>query len=56
MGDLMKANGYARFSSDEQKNGNSIARQTQNIEDYCHRNGLSLSETLRLKFSIPSSH
>jgi DNA invertase Pin-like site-specific DNA recombinase len=38
--------GYARFSSDEQKGGNSIERQTQNIKGYCQRNGLTLSEIL----------
>jgi DNA invertase Pin-like site-specific DNA recombinase len=43
---LLKAIGYIRFSSDEQANGDSIARQRANIESYCQRNGLTLAEIL----------
>ena len=42
----MKAIGYIRFSSDEQGNGDSIGRQTANIQIYCQRNALTLTETL----------
>jgi DNA invertase Pin-like site-specific DNA recombinase len=42
----MKAIGYIRFSSDEQGNGDSIGRQTSNIQSYCQRNALALEKTL----------
>jgi DNA invertase Pin-like site-specific DNA recombinase len=43
---MKKAIAYIRFSSDDQADGNSIVRQTGNIEGYCKHNGLALTETL----------
>lgn len=42
----MKALGYIRFSSDEQKDGNSIERQEAHIKAYAEREGLTLTEIL----------
>jgi DNA invertase Pin-like site-specific DNA recombinase len=45
---MKKAIGYIRFSSDDQKDGNSIERQTDNITAYCNisSNGLNLIDVL----------
>jgi len=43
---MKKAIAYIRFSTDDQKEGNSIERQTANVEAYCRRNDLELVETL----------
>jgi DNA invertase Pin-like site-specific DNA recombinase len=37
---------YIRFSSEEQAAGHSVERQKANIESYCNREGLKISETL----------
>jgi DNA invertase Pin-like site-specific DNA recombinase len=42
----MKAVGSIRFSSEDQGDGDSIARQTRHIQEYCGRIGLDLAETL----------
>src|SRR6516225_5180578 len=42
----MKAIGYIRWSSDEQTSGDSLERQTANVQAYCPRAGLELVETL----------
>jgi DNA invertase Pin-like site-specific DNA recombinase len=42
----MKAIAYVRWSSDDQAAGNSLERQTANVEAYCARNNLELVETL----------
>jgi DNA invertase Pin-like site-specific DNA recombinase len=42
----MKAIGYIRWSSDDQTSGDSLERQTANVQAYCQRNGLELTETL----------
>src|SRR5258708_355080 len=44
---MKKAIGYIRFSTDDQKDGNSIERQTDNITAYCNGDsGLNLVDTL----------
>jgi DNA invertase Pin-like site-specific DNA recombinase len=42
----MKAIGYIRWSSDDQTSGDSLERQTANVQAYCQRAGLELVETL----------
>jgi DNA invertase Pin-like site-specific DNA recombinase len=42
----MKAIAYIRWSSDEQTSGDSLERQTANVQAYCQRAGLDLVETL----------
>jgi DNA invertase Pin-like site-specific DNA recombinase len=42
----MKALAYLRWSTDDQTAGNSLERQTANVEAYCQRNALELIETL----------
>src|SRR6516225_4065621 len=42
----MKATAYLRWSSDEQTSGDSLERQTANVQAYCQRAGLELVETL----------
>ena len=42
----MKTIGYIRYSSEDQGDGDSIGRQTANIESYCQRNGLTLVDAL----------
>jgi DNA invertase Pin-like site-specific DNA recombinase len=46
MSKATKAVGYIRFSSDEQKDGNSVERQDANIKSYASRTGLEVVETL----------
>src|SRR5258708_3182293 len=44
---MKKAIGYIRFSTDDQKDGNSIERQADNITAYCNGNsGLNLVDVL----------
>jgi DNA invertase Pin-like site-specific DNA recombinase len=43
---LQKAIAYVRFSSDEQANGDSIKRQTANVERYAARQNLSIERTI----------
>jgi DNA invertase Pin-like site-specific DNA recombinase len=42
----MLAIAYVRFSSEEQADGHSVERQRANIQAYCQRAGLEISETL----------
>jgi DNA invertase Pin-like site-specific DNA recombinase len=42
----MKAIAYIRFSSDEQGNGSSIKRQTDNVNAYASQMGLDIIETM----------
>src|SRR5271166_3992943 len=44
----MKAISYLRFSTVEQKLGNSTARQLKAAREYCLRNGLDLDESLSI--------
>jgi DNA invertase Pin-like site-specific DNA recombinase len=44
----MKAISYLRFSTPEQKLGNSTERQLKGARDYCARNGLELDESLSI--------
>jgi DNA invertase Pin-like site-specific DNA recombinase len=44
----LKAISYLRFSTKEQKLGNSAARQLEKAKDYCSRNGLELEESLSI--------
>jgi DNA invertase Pin-like site-specific DNA recombinase len=44
--------GYVRFSTLEQKQGNSLERQTRRIEDYCQEAGLRLRKPLYLDEGI----
>jgi DNA invertase Pin-like site-specific DNA recombinase len=44
----MKAISYLRFSTPEQKLGNSAERQIEKARDYCIRNGLELDEDLSI--------
>jgi DNA invertase Pin-like site-specific DNA recombinase len=39
---------YIRFSSDEQKTGDSLTRQTEAARRYCQQNGLTLDTTINL--------
>lgn len=40
-----KAYSYIRFSSDKQKHGNSLQRQTERAQDFCRKNNLTLDES-----------
>ena len=40
---------YIRFSSKEQAKGDSLRRQTEKVEAYCQRRGLTLDSTLNLR-------
>jgi len=42
----MKGIGYIRWSTDDQSVGNSLERQRANIQTYCQRNKLELTDTL----------
>jgi DNA invertase Pin-like site-specific DNA recombinase len=43
---MQKALAYARFSSDEQKDGDSLNRQTNNLTLYAERYGFSIEKTI----------
>ena len=44
---LMRAVAYIRFSSDDQAKGDSVERQSENIEAYASRNNLEITEILK---------
>ena len=44
---MKKAYSYIRFSTPEQRKGNSLERQLDRTRNYCAQNGLTLDESLK---------